>query len=93
MEGHPPDPDHQQNANKQSQTAALATLLDAAGLEPADLLTALQTLAEAKKAFIRTRNWSMRTRTLLSTEEAIQKIRSIISGSMTKRARNHTLNL
>lgn len=50
MEGQSAAPDHQQNINNQAQTAALATLLDAAGLEPADLLTALQTLAEAKQA-------------------------------------------
>ncbi|MBM5785093.1 MAG: hypothetical protein FJ076_09745, partial [Cyanobacteria bacterium K_DeepCast_35m_m1_288] len=50
MEGHPDAADHQQNASNQAQTAALATLLDAAGLEPADLLTALKTLAEAKQA-------------------------------------------
>ena len=50
MEGSSPAPDHQQNASTQAQTAALATLLDAAGLEPADLLTALKTLADAKQA-------------------------------------------
>ena len=50
MEGQSAAPDHQQNISNQAQTAALATLLDAAGLEPADLLTALQTLAEAKQA-------------------------------------------
>ncbi len=50
MEGHPDAADHQQSASNQAQTAALATLLDAAGLEPADLLTALKTLAEAKQA-------------------------------------------
>ena len=50
MEGSSLAPDHQQNASTQAQTAALATLLDAAGLEPADLLTALKTLADAKQA-------------------------------------------
>jgi len=50
MEGQPAAADHQQNASNQAQTAALATLLETAGLEPADLLTALKTLAEAKQA-------------------------------------------
>lgn len=50
MEGGFPASDHQKNSSTQEQASALVTLLDAAGLEPADLLTALQVLAQAKQA-------------------------------------------
>ncbi len=42
--------DYQKNTKKTNQVEALSTLLEEAGLNPADLLTAITALAEAKKA-------------------------------------------
>ena len=42
--------DYQENTKKTNQVEALSTLLEEAGLDPADLLTAITALAEAKKA-------------------------------------------
>ena len=50
MEGGDPANKQQSSSSQQVQVEALASLLQGAGLEPADLLTALTTLAESKKA-------------------------------------------
>jgi integrase len=50
MEEAEPTTNQQSSSSKQIQVEALASLLQGAGLEPADLLTALTTLAESKKA-------------------------------------------
>ena len=42
--------DYQKNTKKTNQVEALSTLLEEAGLNPTDLLTAITALAEAKKA-------------------------------------------
>ena len=50
MDRHDPTDKQQENSSKTAQVEALASLLTTAGLEPSDLLTALTTLAEAKKS-------------------------------------------
>jgi hypothetical protein len=44
-----PTDDYQENTKKTNQVEALSTLLEEAGLDPADLLTALTAFAEAKE--------------------------------------------
>ena len=50
MEGAEPATNRQDSTNKTKQVEALSALLEGAGLEPADLLTAITALAGAKRA-------------------------------------------